>query len=31
MTLLFVHFMPIGVPRVPFRIPGDRDAAWIDI
>ncbi|YP_003434369.1 clp protease proteolytic subunit (chloroplast) [Vigna radiata] len=23
--------MPIGVPRVPFRIPGDRDAAWIDI
>nr|YP_010897835.1 ATP-dependent Clp protease proteolytic subunit [Trivalvaria costata]UWJ90050.1 ATP-dependent Clp protease proteolytic subunit [Trivalvaria costata] len=23
--------MPIGVPRVPFRIPGDEDATWIDI
>ncbi|YP_007889749.1 clp protease proteolytic subunit (chloroplast) [Vigna angularis] len=23
--------MPIGVPRVPFRLPGDRDAVWIDI
>nr|YP_010934941.1 clp protease proteolytic subunit [Gastrodia pubilabiata]WKV29260.1 clp protease proteolytic subunit [Gastrodia pubilabiata] len=23
--------MPIGVPRVPFRIPGEEDAAWVDI
>ncbi|YP_001122831.1 ATP-dependent Clp protease proteolytic subunit (chloroplast) [Phaseolus vulgaris] len=23
--------MPIGVPRVPFRTPGDRDASWVDI
>nr|YP_009559066.1 clp protease proteolytic subunit [Corallorhiza cf. striata 'CA']QBA91140.1 clp protease proteolytic subunit [Corallorhiza cf. striata 'CA'] len=23
--------MPIGVPRVPFRIPGEEDAVWIDV
>uniref|UniRef100_UPI00315CDC06 ATP-dependent Clp protease proteolytic subunit n=1 Tax=Pseudoxandra lucida TaxID=235825 RepID=UPI00315CDC06 len=23
--------MPVGLPRVPFRIPGDEDATWIDI
>nr|WLS53512.1 clp protease proteolytic subunit [Persicaria senticosa] len=23
--------MPIGVPKVPFRIPGDEDATWIDV
>nr|AJE71897.1 ATP-dependent Clp protease proteolytic subunit [Strophostyles leiosperma] len=23
--------MPIGVPRVPFRNPGDHDASWVDI
>nr|UDZ59555.1 clp protease proteolytic subunit [Echinodorus paniculatus] len=23
--------MPIGVPRVPFRIPGEEDASWVDI
>nr|YP_004072487.1 ATP-dependent protease [Corynocarpus laevigatus]ADO60335.1 ATP-dependent protease [Corynocarpus laevigatus] len=23
--------MPIGVPKVPFRTPGDEDASWIDI
>nr|YP_009127219.1 clp protease proteolytic subunit [Libidibia coriaria]AHY32834.1 clp protease proteolytic subunit [Libidibia coriaria] len=23
--------MPIGVPRVPFRNPGDYDSSWIDI
>nr|YP_010398143.1 clp protease proteolytic subunit [Perrottetia racemosa]UQK92953.1 clp protease proteolytic subunit [Perrottetia racemosa] len=23
--------MPIGVPRVPFRNPGDRASSWIDI
>nr|YP_010511838.1 ATP-dependent Clp protease proteolytic subunit [Trischidium molle]UXL83162.1 ATP-dependent Clp protease proteolytic subunit [Trischidium molle] len=23
--------MPIGVPKVPFRIPGEEDAAWVDI
>lgn len=25
------HFMPIGVPKVPFRNPGDEDASWVDI
>nr|YP_010192014.1 ClpP [Evolvulus alsinoides]QZN05656.1 ClpP [Evolvulus alsinoides] len=23
--------MPIGVPKVPFRIPGDEEATWTDI
>nr|YP_010330952.1 clp protease proteolytic subunit [Forsskaolea angustifolia]YP_010331035.1 clp protease proteolytic subunit [Didymodoxa caffra]UNY34257.1 clp protease proteolytic subunit [Forsskaolea angustifolia]UNY34340.1 clp protease proteolytic subunit [Didymodoxa caffra]UNY34421.1 clp protease proteolytic subunit [Didymodoxa caffra]UNY34502.1 clp protease proteolytic subunit [Didymodoxa caffra] len=23
--------MPIGVPQVPFRNPGDEDAAWVDV
>nr|YP_010510866.1 Clp protease proteolytic subunit [Schnabelia tetrodonta]UBS93471.1 Clp protease proteolytic subunit [Schnabelia tetrodonta] len=23
--------MPIGVPKVPFRLPGDEDASWVDI
>nr|YP_009555415.1 clp protease proteolytic subunit [Dendrolycopodium obscurum]AZU95269.1 clp protease proteolytic subunit [Dendrolycopodium obscurum] len=23
--------MPIGVPRVPFRLPGDEDSIWIDV
>nr|YP_009940237.1 clp protease proteolytic subunit [Corallodiscus flabellatus]QNZ89156.1 clp protease proteolytic subunit [Corallodiscus flabellatus] len=23
--------MPIGVPRVPFRIPGEHDASWVDV
>nr|WCI19041.1 clp protease proteolytic subunit [Myriophyllum aquaticum] len=23
--------MPIGVPKVPFRIPGEEDATWVDI
>nr|YP_010275919.1 clp protease proteolytic subunit [Cananga odorata]UKH49833.1 clp protease proteolytic subunit [Cananga odorata] len=23
--------MPIGVPKVPFRIPGDEDATWVDL
>ncbi|YP_008592513.1 ATP-dependent Clp protease proteolytic subunit (chloroplast) [Andrographis paniculata] len=23
--------MPIGVPKVPFRIPGDDDASWVDV
>nr|YP_010320877.1 clp protease proteolytic subunit [Parnassia longipetala]UJP70707.1 clp protease proteolytic subunit [Parnassia longipetala] len=23
--------MPIGVPRVPFRNPGDFDASWVDV
>nr|YP_010318240.1 ATP-dependent Clp protease proteolytic subunit [Elephantopus scaber]ULC80398.1 ATP-dependent Clp protease proteolytic subunit [Elephantopus scaber] len=23
--------MPIGVPKVPFRSPGDEDASWVDI
>ncbi|CAN6447380.1 unnamed protein product [Victoria cruziana] len=23
--------MPIGVPKVPFRSPGEKDAVWVDI
>jgi len=23
--------MPIGVPKVPFRSPGDEDASWVDV
>jgi ATP-dependent Clp protease, protease subunit len=23
--------MPIGVPKVPFRLPGDEDATWVDL
>nr|QHN53759.1 clp protease proteolytic subunit [Pouzolzia sanguinea var. elegans] len=23
--------MPVGVPQVPFRNPGDEDAAWVDV
>nr|YP_010331285.1 clp protease proteolytic subunit [Oreocnide trinervis]YP_010331369.1 clp protease proteolytic subunit [Oreocnide tonkinensis var. discolor]YP_010331453.1 clp protease proteolytic subunit [Oreocnide tonkinensis]YP_010331537.1 clp protease proteolytic subunit [Oreocnide serrulata]YP_010331621.1 clp protease proteolytic subunit [Oreocnide rubescens]YP_010331705.1 clp protease proteolytic subunit [Oreocnide pedunculata]YP_010331789.1 clp protease proteolytic subunit [Oreocnide obovata var. par len=23
--------MPIGVPQVPFRNPGDEDASWVDV
>nr|WIL97071.1 ATP dependent clp protease proteolytic subunit [Cordia dichotoma] len=23
--------MPIGVPKVPFHIPGDEDASWVDL
>nr|UXD78828.1 ATP-dependent Clp protease proteolytic subunit 1 [Psychotria viridis] len=23
--------MPIGVPKVPFRIPGHEDASWVDV
>nr|YP_010401742.1 clp protease proteolytic subunit [Mimosa diplotricha]UQU69229.1 clp protease proteolytic subunit [Mimosa diplotricha]UQV94472.1 clp protease proteolytic subunit [Mimosa diplotricha var. inermis] len=23
--------MPIGVPKVPFRIPGEEEATWVDI
>nr|AKZ21837.1 ATP-dependent Clp protease proteolytic subunit [Teucrium canadense]QJQ74279.1 ATP-dependent Clp protease proteolytic subunit [Teucrium omeiense]QJQ74365.1 ATP-dependent Clp protease proteolytic subunit [Teucrium simplex] len=23
--------MPIGVPKVPFRIPGDEEASWVDV
>nr|AGW04420.1 clp protease proteolytic subunit protein [Araujia sericifera] len=23
--------MPIGVPKVPFRCPGEEDAAWVDV
>nr|YP_010980517.1 clpP-like protease [Phaius philippinensis]WOC84956.1 clpP-like protease [Phaius philippinensis] len=23
--------MPIGVPKVPFRNPGEEDAAWVDV
>nr|QIQ22797.1 clp protease proteolytic subunit [Cistanche deserticola] len=23
--------MPIGVPKVPFRLPGEEDASWVDV
>nr|YP_010381249.1 clp protease proteolytic subunit [Artabotrys pilosus]UDH59847.1 clp protease proteolytic subunit [Artabotrys pilosus] len=23
--------MPIGVPKIPFRIPGDEEATWVDL
>ncbi|KAJ1259402.1 hypothetical protein BS78_10G152000 [Paspalum vaginatum] len=23
--------MPIGVPKVPYRIPGDEEATWVDL
>jgi len=23
--------MPIGVPKVPFRSPGEEDAVWVDV
>nr|YP_009402463.1 clp protease proteolytic subunit [Faidherbia albida]APA33104.1 clp protease proteolytic subunit [Faidherbia albida]ATO89171.1 ATP-dependent Clp protease proteolytic subunit [Faidherbia albida] len=23
--------MPVGVPKVPFRIPGDEEASWVDL
>nr|YP_009681160.1 clp protease proteolytic subunit [Sagittaria trifolia]QDG01499.1 clp protease proteolytic subunit [Sagittaria trifolia] len=23
--------MPVGVPKVPFRIPGDEEATWVDL
>nr|YP_010284018.1 clp protease proteolytic subunit [Teucrium fruticans]UKO32755.1 clp protease proteolytic subunit [Teucrium fruticans] len=23
--------MPVGVPKVPFRIPGDEEASWVDV
>nr|YP_010462356.1 ATP-dependent Clp protease proteolytic subunit [Primulina cordata]UUJ36155.1 ATP-dependent Clp protease proteolytic subunit [Primulina cordata] len=23
--------MPIGVPKVPFRVPGEEDASWVDV
>nr|YP_010389101.1 clp protease proteolytic subunit [Cypripedium debile]UPQ44422.1 clp protease proteolytic subunit [Cypripedium debile] len=23
--------MPIGVPKVPFRLPGEEDASWVDL
>ncbi len=30
-SFFFFHFMPIGVPKVPFRSPGEEDASWVDI
>lgn len=30
-TSFFFYLMPIGVPRVPFRSPGEEDALWIDV
>nr|QXO02936.1 clpP-like protease [Cheirostylis thailandica] len=23
--------MPVGIPKVPFRIPGEEDASWVDV
>jgi hypothetical protein len=30
-TSFFLRLMPIGVPKVPFRSPGEEDASWVDI
>ena len=30
-NLLLSLFMPIGVPKVPYRLPGEEDASYIDI
>lgn len=30
-NLFLFHLMPIGVPKVPFRNPGEENASWIDI
>ena len=27
----FFNLMPIGVPKVPFRSPGEEDAVWVDV
>lgn len=27
----FFYLMPIGVPKVPFRSPGEEDAVWVDV
>jgi hypothetical protein len=29
--LFQIKKMPIGVPKVPFRLPGEEDAVWIDV
>jgi len=26
-----IKIMPIGVPRVPFRLPGEEEAVWVDV
>lgn len=26
-----LHLMPVGVPKVPFRSPGEEDASWVDV
>ncbi len=30
-SFLFLLIMPIGVPKVPFRIPGEPTAQWVDL
>ena len=27
----FFFLMPIGVPKVPYRLPGEEDASYVDI
>ena len=33
MLILFFYnyFMPIGVPKVPYRLPGEETAQWVDL
>ena len=34
MLILFffiIIFMPIGVPKVPYRLPGEETAQWVDL
>lgn len=28
---ILFHFMPVGIPKVPFLIPGDDEASWVDV
>lgn len=30
-TMFDNFYMPIGVPKVPFRLPGEEDAARVDV
>ena len=23
--------MPVGLPKVPFRLPGEENAVWVDV
>jgi hypothetical protein len=27
---IYLH-MPVGLPKVPFRLPGEENAVWVDV